>query len=112
MNAPARRNPREEREIARRKKTWNWAVRHSLLVSVNMAAKAEIQDLTLELLTRSAKGLSKDRLEKWLSKPRSPETWNLISLVLQTLFEDHPSVPEILRKIEEIGCLEWKKNPR
>lgn len=77
-----------------------------------MTAKDDIQELFLEMLTKSREGLSQKEIDDFLSKKRTPEAWNLASLVLQTLLEDHPSAPDILRKIQDMGCLEWKRDPR
>lgn len=77
-----------------------------------MTAKDDVQELVLEMLTKSREGLSPKQMDDFLSKKRTPEAWNLVSLMLQTLFEEHPSAPDILRKIQEMGCLEWKRDPR
>ena len=112
MTGAAIRNFLDTQETARRRSTWDWSRRPFASVIVDMTAKDDIQELVLEMLTKSREGLTPQELDAFLSKKRTPEAWNLVSLVLQTLFEDHPSAPDILRKIQEMGCLEWKPNPR
>ena len=77
-----------------------------------MTAKGDIQELVLEMLTKSREGLTPQELDAFLSVKRTPEAWNLVSVILQTLLEEHPSAPDILRKIQDMGCLEWKRDPR
>lgn len=112
MTSAAIRNFLDTQEAARRRSTWNWSQRPFASVIVDMTAKDDIQELFLEMLTKSREGLSQKEIDDFLSKKRTPEAWNLASLVLQTLLEDHPSAPDILRKIQDMGCLEWKRDPR
>lgn len=112
MTSAAVRNFLDTQEIARRRSTWNWSLRPFASVIVDMTAKEDIQELVLEMLTKSREGLTKTEVDEFFSKKRTPEAWNLVSLVLQTLFEDHPSAPDMLRKIQDMGCLEWKPDPR
>lgn len=112
MTSAAVRNFLDVQEAARRRSTWDWSRRPFASVIVDLTAKGDIQELVLEMLTKSREGLTPQEMDAFLSKKRTPEAWNLVSLVLQTLFEDHPSAPDILRKIQEMGCLEWKPNPR
>ena len=112
MTSAAVRSFLDTQESARRRSTWNWDNRPYASVIVDMTAKDDIQELVLEMLTKSREGLTKKEVDDFFSKKRTPEAWNLVSLMLQTLFEDHPSAPDILRKIQEMGCLEWKRDPR
>lgn len=100
---------RKSRLAERFKNSWTLG-RPVSTVNVDMGSKKEIQDFTFELFVHKD-GLPKARLKKLLSEKWPPEKWNLLSVVLQTLFEDHPDVPKILAHIETIGAFPWKKNP-
>lgn len=79
-------------------------------VKIDMSAKGEIQELVYSFFAHP-NGLPKEQLEDLLSRTWPPEKWNLLSVVLQTLCEDHPSVPDILRHIEALGAFPWKPDP-
>lgn len=112
MTGLAIRNFLDTQETARRRSTWNWSRRPFASVIVDMTAKEDVQNLVIDMLSISRDGLSKSKIDEYFSKKRTPEAWNLTSLVIQALFEDHPSAPDILRRIQEMGCLEWKRDPR
>jgi len=112
MTTTAVRSFLDTQQAARRRSTWDWSRRPFASVIVDMTAKSDIQELVLRMLTNPKQGLSREETDAFFSKNRTPETWNLVSVVLQTLFEDHPSAPDILRKIQDMGCLEWKRDPR
>lgn len=94
---------------AKPKPTWSLA-RPFSSVGIDLSNKAEVQDVIFLLFTHP-KGLKRSEVAGILSKPWPITRWNLLSVVLQTLFLDHPDVPEILRKIEEKGGFPWKSDP-
>lgn len=99
----------KSRTLSRFQGTWSLG-RPVSVVKVDMSSKTDIQDVTFALLS-NASGLPKPRLRELLSHSWPPEKWNLLSVVLQALFEDHPSVPEILVHIESLGAFPWKLEP-
>ena len=83
-----------------------WAKNASYhFVSIDFRHCEDIQNFVETLFKK--KRLTKKEIDALFEHEWTPQRYNLLSIVLQTLFHEHPDVQEILRRLQSLGCIEW-----
>lgn len=90
--------------------TWRFDPGRIATVTISLTERKEVKKIT-DFLRAQPKLLNQSETKRLFGFPFTDLGLNLLSIVLQTSFTDHPSTLDILRMIEERGGFPNKQNP-